>query len=240
MLSLLDRYGDLSPKTSAGRAFFIVWALFGVGTLTILFSVVSDAWASQVQQKKLAGVAVEKKDSLWSRLTKKVKGNRGRDDVPKGAGAEEEAIGSARPASVIDGEGEKGQQDVDADSKSGGILLDPGTTVQTGSSSANSSEESESVEDIDVNQLHLDFTTAAMEFHNTALDLYHQNAQGVVETFQHVPEVREVVLRQSQEQNRRVTDDERKSLLDAVRDQNDSKALQSIQQWLSIQDFERK
>ena len=211
-----------------------------MGTLTILFSVVSDAWASQVQQKKLAGVAVEKKDSLWARLTKKVKGNRGQDDVPKGAGAEEEAIGSTYPASVMDGEAEKSQQDIDADSKSGGILLDPGTTVQTGLSSVNSSEESDSIEVVDVNQLHLDFTTTAMEFHNTALDLYHQNAQSVVETFQHVPEVGAVVHKQSQEQNRRVTDEERKSLLDAVRDQNDPKALQSIQQWLGIQDFERE
>ncbi|PWN37211.1 voltage-gated potassium channel, partial [Meira miltonrushii] len=45
-------YGDFHPTTSSGRAFFIVWALFGVGTLTVLFSVVTDAWSNVIQQRK--------------------------------------------------------------------------------------------------------------------------------------------------------------------------------------------
>ncbi|EJF63876.1 hypothetical protein DICSQDRAFT_102012 [Dichomitus squalens LYAD-421 SS1] len=36
-------YGDYSPKTPAGRSVFVVWALFGVGTLTILISVLQEA-----------------------------------------------------------------------------------------------------------------------------------------------------------------------------------------------------
>ncbi|CAD6893594.1 unnamed protein product [Tilletia laevis] len=39
-------YGDFSPKTPSGRAFFIVWALFGVGILTVIFSVLGDAWGT--------------------------------------------------------------------------------------------------------------------------------------------------------------------------------------------------
>ena len=31
-------YGDYSPETPAGRSIFVFWALFGVGTLTILVS----------------------------------------------------------------------------------------------------------------------------------------------------------------------------------------------------------
>ncbi len=31
-------FGDFSPQTPAGRSVFVVWALFGVGTLTIVVS----------------------------------------------------------------------------------------------------------------------------------------------------------------------------------------------------------
>lgn len=31
-------YGDRTPQTPAGRSVFIVWALHGVGTMTILIS----------------------------------------------------------------------------------------------------------------------------------------------------------------------------------------------------------
>lgn len=31
-------YGDFAPKTPAGRSIFVVWALFGVATMTILIS----------------------------------------------------------------------------------------------------------------------------------------------------------------------------------------------------------
>ncbi|KAK0523326.1 Potassium channel [Tilletia horrida] len=39
-------YGDFSPTTPSGRAFFIVWALLGVGILTVIFSVLGDAWGT--------------------------------------------------------------------------------------------------------------------------------------------------------------------------------------------------
>jgi hypothetical protein len=31
-------YGNLAPKTEAGRAFFVVWAILGIGNMTILIS----------------------------------------------------------------------------------------------------------------------------------------------------------------------------------------------------------
>ncbi|EMD34661.1 hypothetical protein CERSUDRAFT_116841 [Gelatoporia subvermispora B] len=40
-------YGDYSPQTPAGRSIFVVWALFGVGTLTILVSVLQEAGSSR-------------------------------------------------------------------------------------------------------------------------------------------------------------------------------------------------
>ncbi|KAF8191131.1 tandem pore domain K+ channel [Pholiota molesta] len=38
-------YGDFSPKTPAGRSIFIVWALLGVGTVTILVSILAEAYS---------------------------------------------------------------------------------------------------------------------------------------------------------------------------------------------------
>lgn len=46
-------YGDFSPVTPAGRAFFTVWSLFGIGILTILFAVLSDAWASMAAKRSI-------------------------------------------------------------------------------------------------------------------------------------------------------------------------------------------
>ncbi|EJD43365.1 voltage-gated potassium channel [Auricularia subglabra TFB-10046 SS5] len=40
-------YGDYSPKTPAGRAIFVVWALLGVAAMTILISVLSEAYSSK-------------------------------------------------------------------------------------------------------------------------------------------------------------------------------------------------
>ncbi|KAJ7596570.1 hypothetical protein C8J56DRAFT_290790 [Mycena floridula] len=40
-------YGDFSPKSLAGRAFFVAWALFGVATMTILISVLAEAYSSR-------------------------------------------------------------------------------------------------------------------------------------------------------------------------------------------------
>ncbi|KAF8522657.1 hypothetical protein JB92DRAFT_3094201 [Gautieria morchelliformis] len=40
-------YGDMSPETPAGRSVFVVWALLGVGAMTILVSVLSEAYSSR-------------------------------------------------------------------------------------------------------------------------------------------------------------------------------------------------
>ncbi|KAF8597619.1 hypothetical protein BDV93DRAFT_367439 [Ceratobasidium sp. AG-I] len=42
-------YGDFAPKTPAGRAFFVGWALFGIAAMTILISVLSEAYSSRYQ-----------------------------------------------------------------------------------------------------------------------------------------------------------------------------------------------
>ncbi|KAL0061386.1 Potassium channel [Marasmius tenuissimus] len=49
-------YGDFSPKTPAGRSVFVVWALFGVATMTILISVVSEAYTLRYKNILKVGV----------------------------------------------------------------------------------------------------------------------------------------------------------------------------------------
>lgn len=43
-------YGDYAPQTQAGRAFFCVWAILGAGILTVLFSVIADAYTSRFSE----------------------------------------------------------------------------------------------------------------------------------------------------------------------------------------------
>ncbi|KAJ6600011.1 hypothetical protein DFH09DRAFT_628154 [Mycena vulgaris] len=49
-------YGDYSPETPAGRTVFVVWALLGVATMTILISVISEAFSSKYHSALHAGV----------------------------------------------------------------------------------------------------------------------------------------------------------------------------------------
>ncbi|KAJ6608227.1 hypothetical protein B0H10DRAFT_1816320 [Mycena sp. CBHHK59/15] len=49
-------YGDYSPQTPAGRSVFVVWALLGVATMTILVSVISEAFSSKYHTALHAGV----------------------------------------------------------------------------------------------------------------------------------------------------------------------------------------
>ncbi|KAL8286421.1 hypothetical protein RQP46_004438 [Phenoliferia psychrophenolica] len=40
-------YGDFSPQSAAGRAFFVAWAILGIATMTLLLSVVTETWSSR-------------------------------------------------------------------------------------------------------------------------------------------------------------------------------------------------
>ncbi|KAJ3544488.1 hypothetical protein NM688_g5739 [Phlebia brevispora] len=43
-------YGDFAPESPAGRSIFVVWALLGVATMTILVSVIEEAGSSRYKQ----------------------------------------------------------------------------------------------------------------------------------------------------------------------------------------------
>ncbi|KAJ7249438.1 hypothetical protein C8J57DRAFT_1521927 [Mycena rebaudengoi] len=49
-------YGDYSPRTPVGRAVFVVWALLGVATMTILISVIAEAFSSKYHTVLHSGV----------------------------------------------------------------------------------------------------------------------------------------------------------------------------------------
>ncbi|KAG8794038.1 hypothetical protein FRC12_000750 [Ceratobasidium sp. 428] len=49
-------YGDFAPKTPAGRAFFVGWALFGIAAMTILISVLTEAYSSRYKTVIHSGV----------------------------------------------------------------------------------------------------------------------------------------------------------------------------------------
>ncbi|KAH9059577.1 hypothetical protein EDB87DRAFT_1684649 [Lactarius vividus] len=43
-------YGDLAPETPLGRSIFVFWALFGVGAMTVLIAVLTDAFSSKYRR----------------------------------------------------------------------------------------------------------------------------------------------------------------------------------------------
>ncbi|SCZ97568.1 BZ3500_MvSof-1268-A1-R1_Chr4-3g07254 [Microbotryum saponariae] len=48
-------YGDYSPQSNAGRAFFIAWALFGIANMTLTLSVVTESWSSRYKSTIIDG-----------------------------------------------------------------------------------------------------------------------------------------------------------------------------------------
>ncbi|KAI0945627.1 hypothetical protein AcW1_001803 [Taiwanofungus camphoratus] len=68
-------YGDYAPETPAGRSVFVVWALFGVATVTILFSVIQEAGSNRyksVLHSRVFDKAVERYRKTESREAAKV------------------------------------------------------------------------------------------------------------------------------------------------------------------------
>jgi len=90
-------YGDLSPKSNAGKAFFVVWSLIAVPTMTILVSDMGDTVISSFKRGtfKLGDMTVLPKAGLWHEILKsnrwlwdwvnrKVERNRRKGGLPVG------------------------------------------------------------------------------------------------------------------------------------------------------------
>ncbi|TEB29894.1 voltage-gated potassium channel [Coprinellus micaceus] len=43
-------YGDLSPRTPAGRSIFVAWALLGIAAMTILLAILTEAYSTRYKQ----------------------------------------------------------------------------------------------------------------------------------------------------------------------------------------------
>ena len=63
-------YGDMSPKSNAGKPFFVVWSLIAVPTMTILISDMGDTVIASFKRGtfKLADFTVLPKQGLWHEL----------------------------------------------------------------------------------------------------------------------------------------------------------------------------
>ncbi|KDN52470.1 hypothetical protein K437DRAFT_254252 [Tilletiaria anomala UBC 951] len=48
-------YGDFTARSPPGRAFFIIWMLFGIGILTVVFAIIGDAWGSMYHKTIMKG-----------------------------------------------------------------------------------------------------------------------------------------------------------------------------------------
>jgi potassium channel subfamily K len=60
-------YGDFSPKSNAGKPFFIIWSLIAIPTMTILISDMSDTVVGSINRGtfKLADWTVMPKEGVW-------------------------------------------------------------------------------------------------------------------------------------------------------------------------------
>jgi potassium channel subfamily K len=62
-------YGDLAPKSNAGRCFFVIWSLIAVPTMTILVSDLGDTVVAKFKKwsDQLADFTVLPKEGMWLR-----------------------------------------------------------------------------------------------------------------------------------------------------------------------------
>jgi potassium channel subfamily K len=66
-------YGDLAPKTNAGRCFFVIWSLIAVPTMTILVSDLGDTVVAKFKKwsDELADFTVLPKEGIWRAYVEK-------------------------------------------------------------------------------------------------------------------------------------------------------------------------
>lgn len=90
-------YGDLAPKSNAGKPFFVVWSLIAVPTMTILISDMAETVISSFKRStfKIGDFTILPKAGLWHDFlksnsliwnwaTRKVEKNRGKKGLPVG------------------------------------------------------------------------------------------------------------------------------------------------------------
>ncbi|KAF2034250.1 potassium channel-like protein [Setomelanomma holmii] len=66
-------YGDLAPKSNAGRCFFVIWSLIAVPTMTILVSDLGDTVVDKFKKwsDELADFTVLPKEGIWRAILEK-------------------------------------------------------------------------------------------------------------------------------------------------------------------------
>ncbi|EKG14168.1 hypothetical protein MPH_08662 [Macrophomina phaseolina MS6] len=109
-------YGDLAPKSNAGRAFFVVWSLVAVPTMTILISDMGDTVISGFKNatSRLADVTVLPREGVWKGLLERQPRLLGLLQREAARRRVRRGIPLGPPAELEEGEGDAGTED-DAD-----------------------------------------------------------------------------------------------------------------------------
>lgn len=235
-------YGDFHPTSSSGRAFFIVWALFGVGTLTVLFSVVSDAWGNVIQQRKFR---LNKKAHKQGKFKKSMKcaferilparvRERRRREKGKAKISRVSAEKAGSPNSTI------GILDNDSSSVVVGGILRNSQTPQNDEMSKNEEKEvATTVTKKDTVQMHLELTNIAMEFHKSAIGYMTILREGLQTTIHEIPEIVQALrtLNHSTHEQK-VSQEDRDGILTLARSTQEPKVVRALEQTLLVHDFE--
>lgn len=58
-------YGDFSPRSNAGKPFFVLWSLLAIPTMTILISYMGDTIVAAVNRARTANWTILPKDGVW-------------------------------------------------------------------------------------------------------------------------------------------------------------------------------
>lgn len=242
-------YGDFHPTSSSGRAFFIVWALFGVGTLTVLFSVVTDAWSNVIQQRKFRlgrkahkhGKMRKRMNGAFERLLPARIRERRRREKQKAKILKVRIGNDGSPISTI------GMPDNESSSAGGGILLNSLTPQNDGSLDSNVvRSKNDGEEEVDTRvtkedavQMHLDLTNTAMEFHKSAIGYMTIVREGLQTTIHEIPEIVQALrtLNHSTHEQK-VSQEDRDSILTLARSTQEPKVVRALEQTLLVHDFE--
>lgn len=239
-------YGDFHPTSSSGRAFFIVWALFGVGTLTVLFSVVSDAWGNVIQQRKFR---LGKKSQKHGKLRKKI--NIAFESIlpariREKRRRERQKAKITRQLTAKDGSSTNtttGILDNESSNVGGGILRNSNTPQNERSTDSNVEHSKNDAEEEntkkDTVQMHLDLTNTAMEFHKSAIGYMTILREGLQTTIHEIPEIVQALrtLNHSTHEQK-VSQEDRDSILTLARSTQEPKVVRALEQTLLVHDFE--
>lgn len=221
-------YGDLSPTTNAGRAFFIVWTLAGFGTLTVLLSILTDAGGDFFQKRRRVKNRKIRRKKRERPARSQREMEEGQADTEKQTNPGEDASPSSSPSML------KGKV--------------PSSSVtslphQAPLNSAEANAEPPSL---------VNLTRTAMSMHRSALQMLKLDRHTLADAFRRFPDlVAPSHHHKHQQQEAFASDDQalmtrakaltieqRESVIKSIEETGDEKLVLIVRQWLLLAEFE--